>query len=608
MRIMNFMLAGLIAVHASACGPSATPVAKPTPNPVETKRLAAFFDKVFKRDLDRSPFMQAFLGIKKDQDKWNDISEEREREDMELAKSDLEQLRREIDYNKLDRQSQISYRLFEHQSQRAIDGYQWRLHNYPVNQMFGAQSRLPAFLINFHRVENATDARAYITRLEGVRALFEQLKLNIEQRERAGVMPPAFVYPKVIQDCRNIIKGAPFDESGTDSTLWADFRRKVDALNDVDQAEKDALLDAAKKALLSSVVSSYRDLIGLLERQQKLATADDGVWKLPDGDAYYDFALEGYTTTKLGADEIHQLGLDEVKRIHDEMREIMKKVGFEGDLLAFFEYMRTNKKFYYAEDEAGRKAYLRDAETIIRTMEGRLDELFITKPKAGLVVKPVEPYREKSAGKAFYNPPDMNGNRPGIYYANLYKMSDMPIYQMEALAYHEAIPGHHMQNAIAIEQDALPMFRRFGGYSAYGEGWGLYAEYLPKEMGLYTDPYSDFGRLAMELWRACRLVVDTGIHRKKWTREQAIEYLKNNTPNPDGDSIKAIERYIVAPGQATAYKVGMLEILRLRKLAKDSLGEAFDIREFHEVILTSGSVPLTILGEVIDEWIASKNG
>lgn len=623
MRIQPILPIVLSMAFSSACGTAAstdpqapnrdpgTPAASAPASAneralsAEGKRLNAFFEEVFQRNVDRSPFTQAFLGIKKDQDKWGDFSEKRQREDLELAKGDLQRMRAEFKYDDLDRQSQISYRLFEYQVERQIAGFKWRDHNYPINQMFGLQSRLATFLINFHRIDNVVDARAYITRLSGVRSVFDEAITGIRRREKAGIMPPRFVFPMTIRDARNIISGRPFDDSDKDSTILADFRRKVTALKDVAQADKDALIADAAKALTTVILPVYTEIIALMEEQHKKATTDDGAWKLPGGEAFYNFQLESFTTTELTADEIHQIGLDEVARIHTEMRTIMKKVAFRGDLPAFFKHMRENARFYYSNDEAGRKAYLAEAERIIGAMKARLDELFITKPKADLIVKRVEAFREQSASKAFYNSPALDGSRPGMYYANMYNMRDMPTYQMEALAYHEAIPGHHMQNAIAQEQLKLPMFRRFSGYSAYGEGWGLYAEYIPKEMGFYSDPYSDFGRLAMELWRACRLVVDTGIHRKKWTRERAIEYLRASTPNPEGDVVKAIERYIVMPGQATAYKIGMLEILRLRERAREKLGDKFDIRQFHEVVLTSGPVPLTVLGELIDEWIAA---
>ncbi|MFT4929675.1 MAG: hypothetical protein ACI8WB_005810 [Phenylobacterium sp.] len=338
---------------------------------------------------------------------------------------------------------------------------------------------------------------------------------------------------------------------------------------------------------------------------QKNANTDDGAWKFPDGKAFYNNALQRTTTTDLSSEQIHTTGLNEVKRIHEEMRLIMRKVEFGGDMQAFFEFMRTDKQFYYAENEQGQQTYLDGVESLITEMKGNLDRLFIVKPKAELTVKAVEAFREKSAGKAFYQRPSMDGSRPGVYYANLYKMSDMPSYQMAALAYHEAIPGHHMQLAIAQELQGIPKFRKFAGMTAYTEGWGLYAELLPKEIGFYVDPYADFGRLAMELWRACRLVVDTGIHDKGWTRQQAIDYLTLNTPNAQGDVVKAIERYIVMPSQATAYKIGMLKILELRLKAKEQLKDKFDIREFHNVVLKNGPLPLDVLETFVDKYIDS---
>ena len=266
--------------------------------------------------------------------------------------------------------------------------------------------------------------------------------------------------------------------------------------------------------------------------------------------------------------------------------------------------MREDPQFYYPNTDEGRQAYLDEATALIERMNERLPEYFVTLPEHELEVRRVEPFREASAGKAFYSRPAADGSRPGIYYANLRDMNDMPIYQMEALAYHEGNPGHHMQLAIMTDLEGIPSFRRFGGFTAYSEGWGLYTEYLPLEMGFYEDPYSNFGRLAMELWRAARLVVDTGLHHHKWSRQEAIEYLIENTPNSRGDSTNAIERYIVMPGQATAYMIGMLEILQLRERAETELGDDFDIRMFHEVILRDGAVPLAVLEELVDAWIA----
>jgi uncharacterized protein (DUF885 family) len=418
-------------------------------------------------------------------------------------------------------------------------------------------------------------------------------------------MPPRFVFDHTIEASENVIKGRPFEKSAEASALLEDFKNKIDEL-EIPENEKDQLILEAQEALLNAVRPAYDQLIASMKDQQQRATTDDGAWKFPKGKQFYKTTLTRTTTTDLTAEEIHEIGLSEVARIHKEMEEIMKEVDFEGSLQDFFTFMREDEQFYYPNTPEGKQQYLREAKAIINTMKGQLDELFLTKPEADIVVKAVEPFREKSAGKAFYQQPAMDGSRPGTYYANLYDMTAMPKYQMEALAYHEGIPGHHMQIAINQELDSLPMFRKLGISTAYVEGWGLYSEKIPKEIGFYEDPYSDFGRLAMELWRSIRLVVDTGIHAKKWTREQAIDYYKENSPNAESDAVKMVERHIVMPGQATAYKIGMNKILELREMAREELGEDFDIREFHDVVLTNGSVPLNILENLVNEWIEKK--
>ncbi|MCF2862333.1 DUF885 domain-containing protein [Pseudoalteromonas ruthenica] len=569
----------------------------------EVAKANAFFEEVFNRNVMRSPVYQTYMGIKKDYDKWDDESEARAKEDLALAKKDLATLAT-IDRAKLDANTQISYDLMQQNLEQSIADYQWRYHNYPVNQMFGTHSMVAAFLINQHQISTVEDAKAYIARLNGVPKLFTQLQTNLQTRADKGIIAPKFVFPHVIEASQNIIKGAPFG-GDKDSTLLADFKRKVDKL-DIDNGDKSALIAEATEALQVSVKPAYNGLISYLQQLEKRADNRDGAWKFPDGKAFYNTMLERTTTTDLSAEQIHAIGLAEVQRIHDEMRAIKEKVGFEGDLKAFMEFMKTDEQFYYPDTEAGREAYLNEAIRVIDDMKGRLDELFLVKPEAGLKVKRVEAFREKSAGKAFYQQPAPDGSRPGVYYANLYDMEAMPTYQLEALAYHEGIPGHHMQIAIAQELEGVPNFRKYGRFTAYTEGWGLYSELLPKEMGLYQDPYSDFGRLAMELWRACRLVVDTGIHAKRWTRQQGIDYYVNNTPNATSDAVKMVERHIVMPSQATAYKIGMLKIVELREQAKKALGDKFDIREYHNIVLKNGPVPLNLLEEMVADWVASK--
>lgn len=567
----------------------------------ESEKANKLFEDVFMENVMRSPMYQSYLGIKDDQDKWDDISEERAKEDLEFQKAQLERVMA-IDESKLNEQTKISWTLMKQKLENDIADFKWRHYNYPVNQMFGMHSSVASLLINQHGISEVDDAEDYIARLNGLPELFEQLAENLELRAEKGIIAPKFVYPYVISDSENIITGAPFDD-GEPSALWADFSKKIDGL-DIDDSQRDELLDSAKKAMLESVKPAYESLITSVEGIAEQADTKHGAWKFPDGEAFYNNALKRTTTTNLTADEIHQIGLDEVERIHEEMRGIMKEVGFDGTLQEFFVHMRNSDDFTYPSTEEGRQRYLDEATAYIDNMRGRLDELFLNKPKAELTVKAVEPFREKSAGKAFYQQPSMDGSRPGIYYANLYDMSSMPTYQMEALAYHEGIPGHHMQIAMAQELEGIPSFRKYGRYTAYTEGWGLYTEKLPKEIGLYEDPYSDFGRLAMELWRAVRLVVDTGIHDKKWTREEGIDFYVNNTPNAKADAVKMVERHIVMPGQATAYKIGMNKILELREKAKSELGDAFDIREFHDVVLGSGPVPLNVLEQFVNDYIS----
>lgn len=576
-----------------------------TPDGDANTKAKAFFEAAFDEDVAASPEYATALGLRSRYGEWSQLTEERREEDLARTRRQLQTLESTLDRAALDAQGRLSYDIFAMNAKRDIARDEWRYHRYPFDQMNGLQAQIPAFLINSHRVQSVSDAEAYISRLRGVASRIDQAMANADKAEKNGALPPAFVFPYVISDAANIIKGAPFDESGQDSPLWADINGKIAAI-EADASTRARLLAEARVALLESVGPGYRALIEYARAAGKRAGTDDGVWRLRDGARYYDFLLASYTTTSMTAEEIHQLGLAEVARIHDEMRAIMKRVGFKGDLQAFFEFMRKDPQFYYPETAEGKAAYLAEATRLIDGMRERLPSLFRTLPKAPMIVKAVEPFREKSAGKAFYQRPSADGTRPGVYYANLYRMADMPKYEMEALAYHEGIPGHHMQLAIAGELDELPRFRRFGGFTAYSEGWGLYTERLPKELGLYSDPYSDFGRLVLELTRAVRLVVDTGLHAKRWTRERVIQYHLDNMPMTRDAATKATERYIVMPGQATAYTVGMLHIVKLREKSQRALGARFDIRDFHDVILRSGALPLDILEAQVDEWIRSK--
>lgn len=569
----------------------------------ENARLDEWFEAQFMESVRAYPQRLTSLGMDERQDEWNDPSRSYSLEQLDKSRDALEEMRKTFDFDALDANHQLSYRLFEKNVKDSIEGRKWWDHGYTYSQMRGAHSSLPTFLLNNHKIKTVEDAENYVTRLETIDQPLDEHTRQAKAKFEKGIAPPKFVYDFVIESSQNIMSGLPIDDSDDLNLLLSDFKTKVDKI-EIDDDTRAALFERASKAVLNNLAPAYERIIAEMTRQKDSATADDGAWKLPDGGDYYAWRLGLMTTTDMSANAIHDLGLAEVDRIHSEMRAIMKKVEYEGTLQEFFEFTRTDKQFFKPETKAGQDEYLKEATIFIDDMKVRLPEVFNKLPKAKLEVRKVEAFREKAAGKAFYNRPAPDGTRPGIYYANLYRMDAMPIYQMEALAYHEGVPGHHMQLSISQELEGVPSFRKYGRFTAYSEGWGLYSEYLPKEMGLYEDPYSDFGRLAMELWRAGRLVVDTGLHSKKWTRQEATDYLISNTPNPESDCLKAIERYIVMPGQATAYKIGMNKILELRENAKTELGEAFDIRDFHDAILATGPVPLNIMEEQVDAYVA----
>ncbi len=572
----------------------------------ESKKVNDYLDKKYDEEVSRNPEEASSLGLKTGYDSWNDRSDENSDRELQIAKNNLDSLKSKFNIDALDTQTKLSVRMLEEDIARWTESLPWRHYGYEITQMGGVHNDLPAFLINVHRIDSVTDAEAYLSRLRKLDNVFDQTLVNLKKSEAIGAIPPYFTFKYVTDDLKTFITGlAKKDES---NVLLADFSGKVDALA-IDKSAKDMLKNQAAEILKTSVKTSYQKLLDYwtgLESKAR-ANGDKGAWSLPNGDKYYATELHFHTTTNMSAEDIYQTGLKEVARIQDEMRVIMKQVKFKNDSLQdFFSYVRTDAKFKYANNAKGQKALLDDANKYIDTMRTLLPELFGTLPKAPLIVKQVEAFRAKSAGGAFYEDPAEDGSRPGRYYVNTYDMNDEPVYQMEALTYHEAIPGHHMQIAIAQELKGIPKFRRHEFFTSYIEGWALYAEKLGKEVGQYQDPYSDFGRLSMEIFRAARLVVDAGIHSKHWTREQAIDYFMKNTANAQGDIEKEIERYFLWPGQATGYKIGMNKILELREHAKAELGDKFDIRQFHDVVLTNGAVSLTTLDELVDNWIAEK--
>ena len=596
---------------AAPAAPAAPPVAvaapPAAPPPAPAIDANALLDKFFAdydaQVLARSPQGQSSRGIKTDYGKWDDVSDEQARRNHDADTVALAAMRGAFTPAALDDEHRLSFRLFEDRVERETRSYQFRDDGYVFDQMNGAQSSLVAFLINIHKVTSASDAEAYVQRLHGLGAALRQRLAIAERRAAKGLAPPKWVFPYVISDARNVIKGAPFDR-GPDSALLADFTAKLAALK-LPAGDAARLTAAASAALIEQVKPAYLDVIAAMTAEEKTAPTEDGIWRLPDGAAYYAALLKNYTTTDLSPDQIHALGLHEVARIHDEMAAVMQPLGFKGDLKKFLVAMRDRKDLYYPNGPDGRARYLAETQKALDAVTAKLPQWFGTLPQAKLDIKPVEAFREKSAGKAFYQRPAPDGSRPGTYYVNLYDMAAMPAMEVEALVYHEGIPGHHLQISVQTEVE-LPPFRKFGGVVAYSEGWGLYAEKLAKEMGQYTDPLRDFGRLQLELHRAIRLVVDSGLHAKKWTREQAIRYVLDNSAEPRASAAKAIERYIVMPGQATAYMIGRLKISELRERARVALGDKFDIRAFHDAVLRSGPLPLDVLDAEVSRWIAAQ--
>jgi len=593
----------VVALTIFGCSRPAAPT-HPTPAADEDARLRTFVDAAFEQKVRSSPQLQTILGTRAT-GKWDDISAGRWDRRRRKARADLAYLHRHFDRARLSRDGQTTYDLFEYEARRVLAQYRWRYHDFPVNPIQGIQLRVPAFLVHYHQIDDESDARAYIERLRGVGPLFATLVGELRAREERGIVPPRRWFPELIRSTKAVTRGQPFDDSKGLSPLLADLHRKLEAAA-IPEARRQELEAEARAALQEGVGPGYRALAAFLVDQQTRARAVAGAWSLPAGDAFYDHRLRLATTTEMSAQAIHRLGLREVERLRGELGKMQRQLGIPGSLDDFFAHLRSSDDLYYPNDEAGRAAYLQRTREVIAAMDEKLPELFLTLPRARLEVQRVEEFREESASKAFYRPPAANGSRPGVYFTNLHDMRKLPKYQLEALTFHEAIPGHHVQLALAQELEALPRFRRYGRYPAYSEGWALYAERLPKEVGFYRDPYSETGRLALELWRAARLVVDTGIHHYRWSRQRAIDYLLRNTPNPERDAEDAVERYIVMPGQATAYEIGMSSLLELRQRAQRHLGPRFDRRRFHDVVLSSGPMPMGTLARVVDAWIASE--
>ncbi len=615
----QILLATTAVLALAACSPSSTdPQVKETPKPevtsevakTESERLNAWFDVKYDEELKMSPMNLTQLGSKELYSEIDDMSWAAQEKRIAWRKATVDEMKASFDYDKLDTETKMSYDLWINIAENAEKAWKWRFHSYNFEQMGGAQAWLPQFLISFHRVDTEEDMTAYVSRVKetgrALRQLLEQTKVSAEK----GIRAPGFAYRGALKQAEAVIDGAPFTD-GEDTAIFADLKSKITALKDDGKItpERAAELEAAgKTALLEEFGPAYTNIISWLREDEKNTTEAHGASALPDGKAFYDYMLATSTTTSLTADEVHNIGLSEVARLRDEMEKVKAEFGFEGTLQEFFVFLRTNKddeRLYFPDTDEGRQGYIDEATKYINNIKTHLPEYFGLLPKADVVVKRVEAFREQPGAAQHYYPGTPDGSRPGIYYAHLSDMKAMPKRELEVIAYHEAIPGHHMQISIAQELEGIPKFRTQQFYNAYVEGWALYSEYLAKEMpGTYQDSLSEFGRLGSEIWRAIRLVVDTGLHAKGWTKEQAIEYFQANSAITDAQALAEIERYITWPGQATGYKIGMIRILELREKAKKELGEKFDIRGFHDAVLGGGGLPLDLLEKRVDLWVA----
>jgi uncharacterized protein (DUF885 family) len=496
-------------------------------------------------------------------------------------------------------EQQLSTDILEWFLEDQVMGYEFLHHNYPLNQFFGEQNELPNFMITYHRIEKKRDALNYIKRLSKFEKKFDQILEGLKLREQKGIIPPKFVIERVLVEMRKFIAG-----SAQDNVLFTAFREKVEKL-DLAETVKQSLYQAVEREISQTVFPTYQKLIDYFEYLETKATTDDGVWKLPNGDAYYARQLQSYTTTKLTPEEVHQIGLREVDRIETEMREIMNSVGLTGkSIVEHMKDLSQDPRFLYPNTDEGRVQALEDFRAILVHIDQNLEDIIDLRPEAGVEVERMPSFREETAPSAYYQIPSLDGKRPGVFYVNLRDMGEVQKYGMKTLAYHEAIPGHHFQLALA-QGIKCPTFRKVLPFTAYVEGWALYAEKVAREFGFFDDPYSELGYLESELFRAVRLVVDTGIHQKRWTREQAIAYMEEHLGWAIESTVTEVERYIVMPGQACAYKIGEIKIVELRRRAETILGEHFDIKTFHNVLLRDGAMPLKILEKRVDEYIAN---
>ena len=637
----TLLLASLLALPISACQLMQTqlivvaPVISAQEKAQANASTQTLLESYAKWQLDSSPMSQAYRGLKTNYDKWDDISEKQSQKDQQRLIDFLQQAKA-INQKALDLEQTLNLQVFTHKLEQAVESFAFQYHNYPVNQMFGLHTSVNSFLVNIHQIDKIKDATHYIDRMYGIKPLFNQLIAQIKKREEMGIKPPAFVYTNVIETSENLLKGYPFEKKSKDQhILWSSFLAKIEKLDLYGSSQK-VLEQKLKRALLRSYKPAYKKLIKHLKKSNLTPAKNTGFSQFDQGDTFYNLSLKHSTTSTMDANAIHELGLQQVHQLQTQILNLLPELNLPKSVLdsisilnnsestlentssdealsnkptlsasqlstlkALFHYTRNENSLYYTDAQQA----LSDSQAYIKSLNQNLNMAFGKIPDIKMQVKLVESFREASSPVAFYQSPSDDGKRPGVYYMNASKLNEMPKFQFEALAYHETIPGHHLQIIYKLNNKNIPEFRRHSHYTAYSEGWGLYAEQLAKELGGYKKPWNEYGRLLMELWRACRLVLDTGLHAKGWDIEKALEYRLANTPFTKTDSLNAIKRYLVMPGQATAYKIGQLKLLELRVYAEDELGGDFDLAKYHDFILELGPLPLNILEQQVKDWV-----
>lgn len=559
---------------------------------VATKQLYALFDSTWEQNLRDSPTLASYLGDKRYNGRWTDVSLAAFAKRHQNRIDTLNTLKK-INRAQLSVSDQLNYDLFKKDLEEAIEANKFQAFLMPLSQQGGIQTQDElAEFISFDKVKDYED---WIARLNAFPAYMDQTIALMREGQAKKMLRPSAVMARVPAQIDKQIVGEP-----EKSSFYAPLKTFP---KDISPADQERLRTAAKDAIAKNIIPTYRKFKDYFVKEYLPASYPQvGIWQLPKGNEYYAFLARSYTTTNLSPEQIHQKGLSEVARIRAEMEKIKTQVGYKGDLHDFFNHLRTDKKFFYKTPEELLEAY--------RAMSKRIDpelvKVFKTLPRTPYGVVPIPDNIAPDTTTAYYNSPAADGSRAGRYYVNLYKPEVRPKWEMMALSLHESVPGHHLQLALQQELGSVPNFRKYGGFTAFIEGWGLYSESLGEEMGLYDDPYAKFGQLTYEMWRAVRLVVDTGMHYYKWDRQRAIDYFKDNAAKTDQDIVNEIDRYISDPGQALAYKIGELKFKELRARSKQALGDKFDIREFHDTALLSGALPLDLLEQNVDKWIAKK--